>query len=251
MLEKKGVFLGLRKDSNNEAKFFIKLNDLILREFGGTWDSPRSIIQFQDPQVLDVYADFLLSAVGSVRSIEYWGRHILRRSTLKSWGWKDPRNTFTLPIWLKIFPDAKVVCIKRNLIDVGVSLATRSENLLQIAKGGGVGLKIPSSVVMGVECLDVERAIALGVLYSEELNKVEMIVPRENYHEIKFEALSEEQGVIENLFDFLGLEYSAQEIDDVRGFVVSENAYKFKRSGVDYSDIAGRLGLGLDGYIKS
>ncbi len=37
-----------------------------------------------------------------------------RTNGLKAWGWKDPRNTFTLPMWLSIFPKARVLHVLRN-----------------------------------------------------------------------------------------------------------------------------------------
>ena len=25
------------------------------------------------------------------------------------WGWKDPRNSITLPLWLRLYPEAKII----------------------------------------------------------------------------------------------------------------------------------------------
>lgn len=33
------------------------------------------------------------------------------------WGWKDPKNSFTIDLWKEIFPNAKVLHIYRNPID--------------------------------------------------------------------------------------------------------------------------------------
>ena len=41
------------------------------------------------------------------------------------WGWKDPRNTFTIDLWKEIFPDARILHIYRNPIDVAESLRKR------------------------------------------------------------------------------------------------------------------------------
>jgi hypothetical protein len=41
------------------------------------------------------------------------------------WGWKDPRTTITLPFWLALFPDARVIHLVRNGIDVAESLYQR------------------------------------------------------------------------------------------------------------------------------
>lgn len=39
----------------------------------------------------------------------FWGEHPLN----SFWGWKHPQNSITLPIWLNIFPRAKVLMINR------------------------------------------------------------------------------------------------------------------------------------------
>jgi hypothetical protein len=41
------------------------------------------------------------------------------------WGWKDPRSTFTLPVWLDVFPQAKVIHLVRHGVDVAWSLRKR------------------------------------------------------------------------------------------------------------------------------
>jgi hypothetical protein len=43
------------------------------------------------------------------------------------WGWKDPRNSITLPFWLSVWPDMKVVICLRNPLDVVNSLMERDQ----------------------------------------------------------------------------------------------------------------------------
>ena len=43
-----------------------------------------------------------------------------------NWGWKDPRTTITFPIWLQVFPKAKILHILRNGVDVAISIYRRS-----------------------------------------------------------------------------------------------------------------------------
>ena len=37
------------------------------------------------------------------------------RSTRAPWGWKDPRNSITLPLWQAIYPDARVLVIRKEV----------------------------------------------------------------------------------------------------------------------------------------
>lgn len=41
------------------------------------------------------------------------------------WGWKDPRNCLTLPVWLSIYPNARVLHVVRDGRSVCLSLADR------------------------------------------------------------------------------------------------------------------------------
>jgi hypothetical protein len=48
----------------------------------------------------------------------------------RPWGWKDPRTILTLPLWLRLFPSARLVYIIRNGVDVAKSLMVRERKLL-------------------------------------------------------------------------------------------------------------------------
>jgi hypothetical protein len=57
------------------------------------------------------------------------------------WGWKDPRNTFLLPLWLTIFPEAKIVHIYRNGIDIAQSLSLREGKRIEEVLSDNSNLK--------------------------------------------------------------------------------------------------------------
>jgi len=50
---------------------------------------------------------------------------IQRFSVHEPWGWKDPRNSLTLPFWKLLIPDLKVVICLRNPLEVAQSLNKR------------------------------------------------------------------------------------------------------------------------------
>src|SRR5690606_34730922 len=70
-------------------------------------------------------------------------------------GWKDPRNTFTLPVWRQVFPNLRVIHIVRHGVDAAASLARRHGEALRAATGEAVP-----------PALTVIRDHALGVLSS-------------------------------------------------------------------------------------
>ena len=124
LLQACGLFLGpkdeLGFDSNNgEPHFenvrFVALNDQILRRLGGSWNNPPEFPEGweQMPEVgpLTAQAKKLIKRL----SVQYY------------WGWKDPRNSLTLPFWRRIVPDLRVVICLRNPLEVARSLRERGD----------------------------------------------------------------------------------------------------------------------------
>jgi hypothetical protein len=88
------------------------------------------------------------------------------------WGWKDPRNTLTLPLWLKLFPNARVVHVIRNGINAALSLWRRS-------KISGEGAP---------QCLELDYCFSLWEKYVAEGIKWKTILG-DRYMEIYYEDL--------------------------------------------------------------
>jgi hypothetical protein len=135
LLEQLGVFMGWQKQGDHEALFFVKLNNWLLTQSGARWDQPLPIKHLvADTAVREVAVDYLDVRLGSLQNLSYLGKKRARYGNIGSikepWGWKDPRSTFTLPFWLDVFPDAKVVHILRHGVDVAESLRARDAELL-------------------------------------------------------------------------------------------------------------------------
>jgi hypothetical protein len=131
LLEELGMFFGAHKDENNEALFFQDINEWLLSQCGARWDKPAAFNEYfwrhdEIGKWAEVYVRNLLA---SPRFIQFLGvrRFALGGTAVPNmpWGWKDPRNTFTIPFWLRIFPNAKVISIERNGVDVAQSLLAR------------------------------------------------------------------------------------------------------------------------------
>jgi len=124
-LDAVGIYMGAVKDRNNESKVFIRINEHAMTRSGYDWCQPG--VPRQEHWVSRSQAFIAhVRHFGSLKRGETY-----RRWLTLEWGWKDPRNTYTLAMWLKMFPEAKVINIYRNGLDVALSLAERNEKLLK------------------------------------------------------------------------------------------------------------------------
>jgi GT2 family glycosyltransferase/glycosyltransferase involved in cell wall biosynthesis len=94
---------------------FVALNDELLNELGGAWDLPPKAEAEEnfnharlDP--LRMKARLLIEGFGSA--------HV--------WGWKDPRNSLTLPFWQDLLPRLKTLIVVRNPLEVAHSMRERN-----------------------------------------------------------------------------------------------------------------------------
>lgn len=130
-LQDGGVFMGSKLDNNAESLFFKRMNEWMLRLCGGSWEHPLPIdVLDGQPELRAILVRQLERALSAPISMNFfgaarWMRYRGQRRLGFAWGWKDPRNTFTLPIWLELFPDARIINVERHGIDVALSLRNR------------------------------------------------------------------------------------------------------------------------------
>ncbi len=127
VFEDLGIFMGKKKEQNSEPIFFLRINNWLLRQANAFWDNPYNYT-FLDEKEREILVEITKKYLKSLRRLEYFGYEKGLKSFFDLdffWGWKDPRNSFTLDVWYKIFPNAKLVHIYRNPVDVANSLRTR------------------------------------------------------------------------------------------------------------------------------
>jgi GNAT superfamily N-acetyltransferase len=95
----------------------------------------KQAMKVRAAEVRSLAAGYLAHVVRSVRTVGYLGwAPYLRHRGLTSlpfvWGWKDPRTTFTLPVWTDVFPEARVIHVLRHGVDVAASLRARHRRAL-------------------------------------------------------------------------------------------------------------------------
>jgi len=92
---------------------FVAVNDELLNALGGAWDlPPKADENFSDPRLdpLRMKARLMIEGFDSAGV----------------WGWKDPRNSLTLPFWQDVLPGLKTVIVVRNPLEVAHSMRQRN-----------------------------------------------------------------------------------------------------------------------------
>jgi len=159
ILDKLGVFMGADRQADSESVAFMLINEGILHQCGAFWSEPMSAhFMLAQPELAEHVAasagEALAAQLDKYAGPSRW--HLdARAKGLPAFGWKDPRNTFTLPVWKQVFPKLRAIHIVRHGVDVAASLARRHAGALRAATGESV----PSA-------LTVIRDHALGILSS-------------------------------------------------------------------------------------
>jgi hypothetical protein len=131
LLEQLGVFVGHELQQDHESTYFLDLNETIFERVHAVWDNPLPVPYFlANAQARRMTTDALADDLASSRIRGFLGtkNYLASRSLARfdrPWGWKDPRTVFTLPLWLDLFPTARLVYILRNGVDVAASLQVR------------------------------------------------------------------------------------------------------------------------------
>jgi hypothetical protein len=159
VLDKLGVFMGADRQADSESVAFMLINEGILQQCGAFWSEPMSAhFMLAQPELAAQVAASARDALAA--QLERYagpsGWHLEASATeLPPFGWTDPRNTFTLPVWKQVFPRLRAIHVVRHGVDAAASLARRHAEALRAATGE----QVPPA-------LTVIRDHALGVLSS-------------------------------------------------------------------------------------
>jgi hypothetical protein len=207
VLDKLGVFMGADRQGDAESVSLMMINEWLFHQCGAFWSEPMSVhFMLSQPEVVDELATSARQAFGAhldkYAGPTGWHREG-RGKELPTFGWKDPRNTFTLPVWKQVFPNLRVIHIVRHGIDVAASLSQRHLAALLAATGGtaptaltvirddafGIlssrrGWTLTEALTMWEQYLDKARleCAALGqrameIRYEDLLSEPERIIP--------------------------------------------------------------------------
>lgn len=137
MLQQLGLYMGWVLQENSEALFFVQRNERLMNACGGSWEYPEPVESLLAHDGMRRQArERLRRDIESLRFISYLGpERFSQRGGPQNldfqWGWKDPRNTYLLPLWLELFPEARIIHIYRHPMDVARSLCVREKRSVE------------------------------------------------------------------------------------------------------------------------
>jgi hypothetical protein len=240
LLEQLGLFAGTRKDENNEALFFQEINTWLLGQCGARWDVPgASGYLWKHEKGLPWIESYVQTLLDSPRSIQFLGLKRYFAGGMKSldspWGWKDPRNTFTLPLWLRVYPQAKVVSIERHGVDVAQSLRVREAGNLDEAaekfnryrplvflrpKGGGF--------VESPRCTFLDGGFSLWKEYTAQARAMIAQLPNDRSLALRYEDVLENPlKYLRESADFCDLDISDKRLREVIAGIKADRANSY------------------------
>jgi hypothetical protein len=147
-----GVGMGFPRNGHFEDQRIKALNKRIMAVCHANWDFPvgcRALYENHDFQEL---VSQKVSQDMKFHLPDIW----LRR---RSWGWKDPRTLATLPVWTRLFPNARTITVVRSATEVSKSLVKRERNRSTFLASAARGLG-------SIRCTSSAGALALIEEYS-------------------------------------------------------------------------------------
>src|SRR5690606_27752171 len=173
MLMELGVFMGATRDRYGESRFHQHVNRQLMLAAGATWATPEMFVSVASAAEYRAWAE---------RTIRQWLDSAAYRSLYVSWwrgrssppiphGFKDPRTTFTLPLWQAACGPVRIVHVLRHGLDVARSLADRQRDEVQsgrwVTPPRGVvrtsQLRLTDGVAFGLE--NIEAGLTLWERY--------------------------------------------------------------------------------------
>ena len=234
-LEAAGLFVGEAKEQNHEAVFFLTLNQWMFEQLGASWDNPYNM-RFINNEL----AGYLLSVTGNIinspSATSFTGddpsHQVFTDSNTTPWGWKDPRNTFTAHLWAAAFPDARLVHVCRNPLDVAASLRRREEQTLarhkeQLAQMTPAQLDGTMRFQQSARLFHLEEGIKLWEDYTAQALLLERQFADKAIRVRYEDFLSEPLNELGRLAEFAGLDVETDQLRDATAQVNPTRRYAF------------------------
>jgi hypothetical protein len=247
MLERLHLFVGWKRDNNDESMLFKFINDWILIQSGGSWDNPDAVSYLlENTNHRELVVNYIDQVLQSRHAISYLGlRQFLKYRGFQnlpfSWGWKDPRNTFTLPLWLDLFPGARIIHVYRHGVDVATSLKRRYEKAFLAEKRSQEELpayaywfrrKRRLGFTSTLRCATLEGGFSLWQSYIEQAHNYALVYS-DRAIEVKYEDfLQNPVQELQKLASFCDLDVMEDDIHSAASLANPDRVYVYRNDPV-------------------
>ena len=236
ILDDCGVMMGKDLQEDHESIFFISLNEWIYGNAGASWERPGALSELTNlPPAMEAVEEYVRKRLSSRSSRKYSGK-LLKNGLFdmdERWGWKDPRNGPTLPLWRSIWPDMKVIHVIRHGVDVAASLKTRNSAHWE----GDVSRfkkwlptyswrSSKSPIMRGQRSSTLEGGLSF---WSEQLEiESEILAPIEDKHVVRYEELlSSPRDSITKILEYISIEITEEELTLIEETINPSRAFAF------------------------
>lgn len=234
MLEQLGLFVGAEKEINHEALFFWEINNWIFDIHTATPEKPYNL-RYSNPACRKIIHESLDYFVQSGKRKQYLGNLSSRYKNIRDmdipFGWKDPKNTFTLDFWKHVFPHPRIIHIYRNPID-SVSSYIERDLALKNKFEWNWKKKLKRDWLISKNFHENFRLYNLNEgydLWEEYVSKALSLKHEfEHYTEVRYEDFLEQpKEMLKALALFSGLNPSAAQLDAAIEGVQQDRAFAF------------------------
>lgn len=118
IVHKCGVFMGKSMDHFESHFFSMFINDQIIMGGGSNWAKTPIMSQDEVKSYINTAGEFAKNNW----IVEYVQNGY---DGVSKWGFKDPRICVLMPLYVEVFPDAKLIFIDRNTEDIALSLSRK------------------------------------------------------------------------------------------------------------------------------
>ena len=235
-----GLFAGdITGPDTSESLFFQYMNDAALSSSQAHWSNPENLAFALNNKT---YTSALLNLYQ--RTIDSHWKHLYKLSAPQKnlngdagpFGWKDPRNCLTIPLWTKLYPNARYIFIHRHGLDVAQSHVNREH-------------KINNSIYV-TRCLDLGRSFSLWEEYNRQAMSALANINDQQIMTLSFESLLESpKNVLMDLAHFCGLNATSEKFDAFAKHCDKSKIFAYKNQTLDInSDIKESKVLQQFGY---
>ncbi len=233
-----------RSSGYGEAIPFRLLNEAVLRSAGAVWHDVLPFLAHRDAPGFAA-RNTLRMELATYGSLIQQYLAPFPRGYKGAWGWKDPRNSLTLPYWLRLFPDARILHVRRDEEAIARSLmrraeATAAQNLPLPTPATRVwnAVNHPDKALRGIARRLNPAAIPLSTAFDvskrEDCLRLTDIYVAEclryqehpgGYLEVEYEQiLSDPAAMVQRLSDFAGVAPSDEQKQRAAAFVTQNGA---------------------------